>query len=103
MATYYVRIDTYWQNSPDRFVGPFQTHQDAENAIAEALDASDSKVCTSNQFASDVKHGIRVHGVMSATAARKAGMKDEFANYGTGNVIDRIPTSTDELYQIENY
>jgi hypothetical protein len=33
MATYYVKIDSYWQDSPDRFFGPFTSRTEAEAAM----------------------------------------------------------------------
>ena len=29
-ATYYIEVDTYWQNSKSYFVGPFESRQAAE-------------------------------------------------------------------------
>ena len=37
-ATYYIRIDTYWQNSADSFVGPFASRDEAQAEIESAMD-----------------------------------------------------------------
>jgi hypothetical protein len=76
MATYFIRIDTYWQNSADRFVGPFNSREAAETAIVTATDAAGSKVVRRGQSASDIKRGIRVHEVLSKTDAKRAGMNE---------------------------
>lgn len=76
MATYFIRIDTYWQNSADRFVGPFGSREDAEAEIVTATEAAGSKVVRRGQTALDIKRGIRVHEVLSKTDAKRAGMSE---------------------------
>jgi hypothetical protein len=96
MASYFIRIDTYWQNSPDRFVGPFKNRKDAEAAIKVAQDADTSLVVRPGQSARDIKRGIRVLGVVPATVARR--------NYGMTerNTLSRvIPINTEDLREHE--
>lgn len=101
MATYYIRIDTYWQNSPDEFVGPFASREEAQTEIDAALDEDGSKVCMSSYSARDVRYGIRVYGILSKTEAQRQGMKAG-QWYGEGNMIGkRIPRSTYELNQFK--
>ena len=94
MAQYYVRISTYWQNSPNWFVGPFVSRAAAEAAIEEAEKASGSKVYPAASLGGDIRYGIRVHGVASATEAKSAGLRN---NYEALNVL---PHSTGELERL---
>lgn len=97
MATYFIRIDTFWQNSPDRFVGPFDSRSDAQAEIDRAIDAPNSKVTVSNQSASDIRYGIRVHGIHPRTVCER--------NYGMDerNTLSRtIPLSTVDLTEHED-
>lgn len=93
MATYYVRFDTYWANSPNYFAGPFPSREAAEEAIKAAENARGSKVVRSYQMANDVRNGIRVHGVVSATEARQYGFGDSY------EAFDHIPRNTSELHE----
>lgn len=96
MATYFIRIDTYWQNSADRFVGPFDSREAAEVAIDAATSANKSMVVRQGQSARNIKTGIRVHGVLSKTEAKRAGMTER-------NVLSRtIPLDTYELREHED-
>lgn len=88
---YYVRFDTYWQNAPDHFAGPFDSREAAEAAIKAAESAAGSKVVRSSQMAHDVRNGIRVHGVVSATEAKRRGLRHNY------EALDEIPVSTSEL------
>lgn len=88
---YYVRFDTYWQNSPNHFAGPFDSREAAGAAIEAAENADGSKVARSSQMANDVRNGIRIHDIVSATEAKKYGLKNSY------KALDRIPKNTDEL------
>ena len=94
MATYYIRFDTYWQNSPNRFVGPFSTRQAAEDAIKAAENATNSKVARSSQMANDLRNGIRVFGVLSSTEAKRYGLRHNY------EALDELPRNTTELAQM---
>lgn len=71
---YYIRIDSYWQDSPDRFVGAFASREAAETAIERAIERGNvwraESLC-----GGDIRDAIRVHDVLSKTAARRAGMR----------------------------
>ena len=96
MATYFIRIDTYWQNSPDRFVGPFVDRSEAQAEIGRATSADNSRVVLAGQMASDIKTGIRCHGVLSKTEAKRRGMTDR-------NTLSRtIPLDTTDLNEHES-
>ena len=92
-AQYFIRIDTYWQNSANRFVGPFASRSAAQTEIDRAMDAPMNLVCHANQTAIDIKNGIRVHGIHPRTVCeRNYGMNDQ------RNVLTaKIPLNTDEL------
>ena len=97
-ATYYIRIDTYWQNSADSFVGPFASRDEAQAEIESAMD--DGKVCMAYHMAADIKSGIRVHEVLSKTQAKRQGMTA--GQCGEGNMIGkRIPRNTGELSRMK--
>ena len=99
---YYVRIDTYWQNSPDRWVGPFATATEAQAEIDKAVGAYDSKVTPATQMAADVKHGIRVLGIAPKSQAQRRGLKDFSLGDDISNIIgNKIPLSTDDLFDLE--
>lgn len=93
MATFFVRIDTYWAGSHDRFVGPFNSRQDANAAINAAVWAEGSLVTPSGKMAKNAKSGIRVHGIVSKSEAKRLGFK--------GNALTEIPLDTEALYQAE--
>lgn len=94
---YFVRFDSYWQNSPDYFAGPFDSKADAEAEIVRAESAPGSMIVRSHQTASNVRDGIRVHGVMSYTSARRAGMRDESYGDDWSNVYNDVPANWNEL------
>lgn len=85
MATYYVRVDTYWQNSTDYFVGPFSDRQAAERW----LDAGrcGNGINLAGHFATDIKHDWRAC-VISATEAKRWGMSYAYDSYNV------LPTTT---------
>lgn len=100
-ASYYVKLDTYWQHSPDRFAGPFANRDEAEKAIDIALKRAGSKVTMYNHQAADVRHGIRVYGVLSRSEARRDGLRLDWD--GQRNCIGKvIPVDTDHLFDLEN-
>lgn len=98
---YFVRFDSYWQNSSNYFVGPFDSKREAEAEIDRAESAVNSMVVRSFQTAANVRDGIRVHGVMSYTAARRAGMRDERYGDDWSNVYNDVPVNWNELPERE--
>lgn len=81
---YYIRIDTYWQGDPDRYVGPFATRSEAEAEIERAWE----RAMNSQGFPGTIgiagmaspqnlRDAIRVHGVLSATEAKRLGMRQD--------------------------
>lgn len=90
----YVRMDTFWQNSPDRWFGPFDSREAAESAI-EASAAHDNRT---GNMARDIKNQTRILGVYSASESKRLGRnyRNEYPVVGT------LPGSTAELLQVEN-
>jgi hypothetical protein len=98
--TYYVRFDTYWQGSPDRWAGPFDTRGEAQEAIDLAVDTPHTCAVLAGQTPGDIKHAVRVYGVSNKSQAERLGMRDH--THDTTNVVGmRVPTSTDDLFEIE--
>lgn len=100
-ATYYVRLDTYWQGSRDRWCGPYVTREQAQAAIDVALNEPETKAVMSNRNPRDTRNAIRIYGVFSRSEAIRKGMRDE--RHEDSNVLGtRIPISTDDLFEMEN-
>ncbi len=100
MASYFIRIDTYWQGSKDYFVGPFGSREEAEAVIETAVHADGAKVWPADRLAGDVKDGIRVHGVVSKTQAKQYGLSEE---PGRSNVLGPvIPRNRADLIDAVN-
>lgn len=100
-STYYVRVGTYWQNSPDYFVGPFSSRHEAQSAIDRALEDPASKATLAGRHPVDAKYGIRIHGILSKSQAERIGMKDIVTHEWT-NIISRIPGDTGDLSVIQD-
>lgn len=94
-AKYYIRVDTFWQNSPDTFIGPYQTKQSAETAL------SGSGIARSDlgQGAVNVRHQTRCLGILTTTKARQAGMKPR--NTIPAQAI--VPGTISKLGELEEY
>jgi hypothetical protein len=91
-ATYYVGIDTYWQDSPDRWFGPYESREAAE----QALDKSNAARYDLGHSAQDVRNQTRCFGIFSATESKRNGRKPE----NTYNAP--IPSDVAELKKIED-
>lgn len=78
--TYYIEVDTYWQNAPSYFVGPFDNREAAEAWHAGTPD--NANVWLSTSFCGgDIKSAWRIYpNALSKTNARKRGMRDDFEN-----------------------
>lgn len=95
MATYYIRFDTYWQNSADRFCGPFNSREEAEAEIKRAQNAPNSMVTRWGQSPVDVKNAVRVLEIVTKTQAGRG--------LNPGLTFDRLPLNLDELADEEQY
>ena len=99
--TYYVRVDTYWQNSPDSFIGPFASRADAQTAIDAALDAPNSLAVLAGNSPRDIKEAVRIHGILSKTEARKFGLRDWSLGDNESNCPSgRVPVDGSDLAEM---
>lgn len=99
---YYIRLDTFWQGSPDRWVGPFSSRAEAEAEIARVADEPESLIALPGRAAADVRHGIRVYGVFSRSAAQRESLRDYSLGDERSNLLGkRLPATTDELFDME--
>lgn len=100
IPTYYVRLDTCWQNSADWFAGPYDNRLLAQNAIDRALCAANSQVVLLGQHAENVRVAIRVWGILSKSQAERVGMRD-YATTRSNVIGERIPLDTDDLFEMQ--
>lgn len=94
---YFIRIDTYWQNSPDYFVGPFESRAAAAAAI-DSVRTEDNNVWLSTSTCDgDIRTAVRVYpGILTATEAKRRGMRDD---YGVRhNVVSEMPRCSHDLF-----
>ena len=92
-AKFYIRIDTYWQNSRDTFFGPYENRPSAESAI----DESGAGRWDLGQMARNIKHQTRCLGIMTTTQARKVGMNWR----NTIPARDKVPGDLYDLAELE--
>lgn len=95
MASYYIRFDTYYQNSADRFCGPFDSRKAAEKEIERAVNARNSKVVRYGNQPTDIKESVRVLGIVTKTQAGR-GLK-------RGMEFRRLPVDIGDLNETERY
>lgn len=94
MATYYIRIDTFWQNSPDSWFGPYPSKQLADEAV-ETSGIFDNRL---GFLAADVKNQTRCLGVYGATYSKNLGRTDE-----NTYAADILPPDIEQLRIIQEY
>jgi hypothetical protein len=99
-AAYYVRVDTYWQNSPDRFAGPFESREAAQAEIDRAINEPDSNAWLAGEHCGgNIKYAVRIFpDILTATEAKRQGMRPLGALRGTNMIGERIPVHADDLY-----
>lgn len=97
-AQYFIRIDTYWQNSPDRFVGPFDSREAAQAAI-DGIQTEDNVWLATSTCGGDIRSAVRVFpSVLTATEAKRMGMRND---YGPGhNAIPHMPSREHDLFEM---
>lgn len=95
-AQYFIRIDTYWQNSPDYFVGPFDSRKDAQTAI-DNIQTEDNVWLSTSMCGGDIRSAIRVFPtILTATEAKRMGMRNNYnANH---NTIPFMPNRNNDLF-----
>ena len=103
MAQYYVRIDTYWHNAPDYFVGPFSTRAEAQATIDSIRTEDNVWLSTSRAGINDISDAIRVYPtILTASEAKRSGMRDDIANTRYNVIGTRIPSNASELFDLTN-
>lgn len=94
-ATYYIEVDTYWQNSKSYFVGPFKSREAAEAWYAEIPEYANVWL-NNSMCGGDIRSAWRVYiGALSKTAATRCGMRDDFEHGYNVLDINIKPTAND--------
>lgn len=93
MAKFYIRMDTYWQDSADTWFGPYSTRE----AAVAAADNSGAGRDDLGQMARDVRNQTRILGIHNATESRKLGRKDR----NTIPALEKAPGDIAELAALE--
>ncbi len=95
-AQYFIRIDTYWQNSPDYFVGPFES-RDAAQAAIDGIKAGDNLWLSTSTCGGDIRTAVRVFpSVLTASEAKRGGMRDDYGP--RHNTIPNMPSDAGDLF-----
>jgi hypothetical protein len=101
MTKYYVHIDTFWNNSPDYFVGPFSKEKDALETAHTAIDDNEYNVISSLNNPLSITDAIRVYGACTESHAIKQGMINNHSSMH--NVISTMPYNTSDLQERLQY
>jgi len=97
-AQYFIRIDTYWQNSKDYFVGPFESRDEAQAAI-DGIQTEDNVWLSTSTCGGDIRSAIRVYPkILTATEAKRGGMHDDYGN--RHNVVPVMPSRENDLFEM---
>lgn len=77
MATYYIEVDTYWQNSKSYFVGPFDSREAAKAWYQhDDWTARDNTWLATSQCGGDIRRAWRIFPTpLSKTEARRHGLR----------------------------
>lgn len=95
-AQYFIRIDTYWQHSPDYFVGPFATRAAAQEAI-DAIQRENNVWLSTDLCGGDIRTAIRVYpAILTATEAKRSGMRNDYGP--RHNVVAEMPQDSRDLF-----
>jgi hypothetical protein len=96
MAQYFIRVDTYWQNAPDYFVGPFASREAAQEAI-DSIETADNVWLSTSTCGGDIRTAVRVYpAVLTATEAKRSGMRDDYS--ARHNVVSEMPRDSADLF-----
>jgi hypothetical protein len=96
-AQYFIRIDTYWQNSPDHFVGPFNSRESAQVAIENIDSARDNVWLSTSMCGGDIRSAVRVYPViLTTTEAKRSGMRNDYSN--RQNTVPVMPSRENDLF-----
>lgn len=88
-ATFYIEVDTYWQNSKSYFVGPFASKADAEAWYQTGeWTPRDNVWYSDSQCGGDIRDAWRIYRTpLSKTEARKRGLRSWSMGDSTDTVI----------------
>ena len=88
MATYFIEVGGYWQNSKSWFVGPFESKAEAE-AWHQQDAGADANVWYSDSLCGgDIRTAWRIYPApLSKTAATRRGLRVAWSERGYPNVI----------------
>lgn len=76
MATYFIEVDTYWENSTSYFVGPFYSKAEAEAWHQQEIANANVWYSTSS-CGGDIRDAWRIYcAPLTKTEARKHGLDD---------------------------
>ena len=89
-ARFYVEVDSYWQNSPSLFIGPYAGREDAQ-AAADA-----SKAIPADKNAPDVRHNVR-YEIHNTTQAKRSGMNDDNTE---SPLCMSVPSNAEQLSRV---
>lgn len=77
MASYFIEVDTYWQNSTSYFVGPFESKADAEAWHQQDVPSTANVWYSTSTCGGDIRDAWRIYPApLSKTDARKRGLDD---------------------------
>lgn len=97
-AQYFVRIDTYWQNSKDNFVGPFDSREAAQAAI-DGIQTEDNVWLSTSTCGGDIRSAVRVYPtILTATEAKRMGMRDDYSS--RHNTVPVMPSRENDLFEM---
>jgi hypothetical protein len=95
---YFVRIDTYWQNSKDRFVGPFASREEAQATI-DGIQTEDNVWLSTSTCGGDIRSAVRVYPtILTATEAKRMGMRNDYSP--NHNVVPHMPSREHDLFEM---
>lgn len=96
-AQYFIRVDTYWQNSPDYFVGPFDSREAAQAAI-DNIQTEDNVWLSTSTCGGDIRSAVRVFpAILTASEAKRGGMRDDYG--ARHNVMPTMPRDANDLFE----
>lgn len=99
-ATYFIRIDTYWQNSADYFVGPFESRANAQTAIDD-IQTEDNVWLSTSMCGGDIRTAVRVFPhIYTASEAKRSGMKNDYSS--SHNTVPMMPSRENDLFAMLN-
>lgn len=95
---YFIRIDTYWQNSTDNFVGPFES-RDAAQAAIDNIKIEDNVWLSTSTCGGDIRSAFRVYpAILTASEAKRMGMRNDYS--ARHNVVPHMPNREHDMFEM---